>query len=78
MIAYKLIQRGQKDKASKMLNAILDVDKSNGQALTLRAGLALEAKNYDAAIIDLRTVTRDSPTAFNALVMLASAHENAG
>ncbi len=78
MIAYKLIQRGQKVEASKMLNAILDVDKSNGQALTLRAGLALEAKNYDAAIIDLRTVTRDSPTAFNALVMLASAHENAG
>lgn len=78
MIAYKLIQAGKKEEASKMLNAILDLDKSNGQALTLRAGLALEAKNYDAAIIDLRTVTRDSPTAFNALVMLASAHESSG
>lgn len=78
MIAYKLIQAGKKEEASKMLNAILGLDKSNGQALTLRAGLALEAKNYDAAIIDLRTVTRDSPTAFNALVMLASAHESSG
>lgn len=78
MIAYKLIQAGKKEEASKMLNAILDLDKSNGQALTLRAGLALEAKNYDAAIIDLRTVTRDSPTAYNALVMLASAHESSG
>ncbi len=78
MIAYKLIQAGKKEEASKLLNAILDADKSNGQALTLRAGLALEAKNYDAAIIDLRTVTRDSPTAYNALIMLASAHENSG
>lgn len=78
MIAYKLIQAGKKAEASKLLNAILDLDKSNGQALTLRAGLALEDKNYDAAIIDLRTVTRDSPTAYNALVMLASAHEKAG
>ncbi len=78
MIAYKLIQKGQKVEASKILNDIINKDKSNGPALTLRAGLALEAKNYDAAIIDLRTVTRDSPTAFNALVMLASAHENAG
>ncbi|WP_020168532.1 MULTISPECIES: tetratricopeptide repeat protein [Methylotenera] len=78
MIAYKLIQAGKKEEASKMLNAILKADKSNGQALTLRAGIALEAKNYDAAISDLRTVTLDSPTAFGAMVMLASAHENSG
>ena len=78
MIAYKLIQAGKKEEASKILNDILESDKSNGPALTLRAGLALEAKNYDAAIIDLRTVTRDSPTAYNALVMLASAYENSG
>ena len=78
MIAYKLIQSGKKEEASKILNEILEADKSNGPALTLRAGLALEAKNYDAAIIDLRTVTRDSPTAYNALVMLASAYENSG
>ncbi|MES2501446.1 MAG: tetratricopeptide repeat protein [Pseudomonadota bacterium] len=78
LIAYKLIQAGKKDEASKILNAILEDDKTNGQALTLRAGLALENKNYDAAILDLRTVTRDSPTAFNALLMLASAHEKAG
>ena len=78
MIAYKLIQAGKKDEASKILNLILEDDKTNGQALTLRAGLALEDKNYDAAILDLRTVTRDSPTAFNAVLMLASAHEKAG
>ncbi len=78
LIAYKLIQAGKKDEAIKMLNAILAEDKTNGQALTLRAGIALENKNYDAAILDLRTVTRDSPTAYNALLMLASAHEKAG
>lgn len=78
MIAYKLIQAGKKNEAIKMLNSILESDKSNGPALTLRASLALEEKNYDAAISDLRTVTLDSPTAFGAMVMLASAHENSG
>lgn len=78
MIAYKLIQAGKKEEASKLLNTILTADKTNGQALTLRARLALEDKNYDAAIIDLRTVTRDSPEAYGALVMLAAAHENSG
>lgn len=78
MIAYKMIKAGKKEEASKILNTILEADKSNGQALTLRAGLALEAKDYDAAIIDLRSVTRDSPTAYNALVLLASAYENSG
>ena len=78
MVAYKLIQAGKKDEASKMLNAILEEDLTNGQALTLRAGIALENKNYDAAILDLRTVTRDSPTAYNAVLMLATAHEKAG
>ncbi|MES2636318.1 MAG: tetratricopeptide repeat protein [Pseudomonadota bacterium] len=78
MIAYKLIKAGKKDQATKILNSIIEADKANGQALTLRAGLALEDKNYDAAISDLRTVTRDSLNAYGALVMLASAYENSG
>ena len=77
-IAYKLIRAGKKSEASKILNTILAADKSYGQALTLRASLALEAKDYDAAIIDLRTVLRDSPEANGAALMLASAHESSG
>lgn len=78
LIAYKLIRAGKKDEASKMLNAILDIDKRNEQALTLRASLALDAKNYDAAIVDLRTVLRDAPDESGVSLMLASAHENSG
>ena len=54
LIAYKLILAGKKVEASKLLNTILEADKTNQQALTLRANLAIDAKNYDAAIADLR------------------------
>ncbi len=76
--AYNFTQAGKIDEAKILLNSILDKDKSNGQALILRASLALEAKNYDAAIIDLRTVLRDSPDASDAALMLAQAHESSG
>ena len=78
LIAYKLILAGKKDEASKLLNTILAADKSNQQALTLRANLALEAKNYDAAIADLRAVIGDSPDFSKASLMLATAHEASG
>lgn len=78
LMAYKLILADNKPEAEKLLNAILDIDKRNEQALTLRANLALEAKNYDSAIVDLRTVLRDSPDNVTAALMLANAHEAAG
>ena len=78
LIAYQLMGEGKNTEASKMLNTILDADKSNSLALTLRANLAMQAKNYDAAISDLRLVLRDSPDTSNAALMLASAYESAG
>ena len=78
LIAYQLMGEGKNTEASKMLNAILDADKSNSLALTLRANLAMQAKNYDAAISDLRAVLRDSPDTSNAALMLANAYESAG
>lgn len=78
LIAYKLVSIGKKPEAEKLLNNILDIDKRNEQALILRANLAIEARNYDAAIVDLRTVLRDSPDNAAAALMLATAHEQAG
>ncbi len=78
VIAYKLIREGKKEEASKILESILASDKSFGQALTLRASMALASKDYDAAIIDLRTVLRDSPESSGAGLMLANAHESTG
>lgn len=76
--AYKLMKAGKTDEATKILNEILETDKSNTQALTLRASIALQAKHYDAAISDLRTVLRDSPEASGSALMLAFAYENSG
>ena len=76
LIAYNLIQQGKRDAAIKLLDTILEKDKANGQALTIRAGLAIDTKNYTAAISDLRTVLRDTPEASGAALMLASAFES--
>lgn len=78
LIAYKLMADGKNADAGKVLNDILGADKSNSLALTLRANLALQAKNYDAAISDLREVLRDSPDSSNPALMLASAYESSG
>ena len=78
LTAYNLILAGKKDEANKLLNKILEADKSNQQALTLRANLAIDAKNYDAAIADLRAVLSDSPDYSKASLMLATAHEASG
>jgi cellulose synthase operon protein C len=77
LIAYQLMGAGKNAEASTILNTILDADKSNSLALTLRANLAMQAKNYDAAISDLRVVLRDSPDTSNAALMLANAYESA-
>jgi cellulose synthase operon protein C len=78
LIAQKLIRTGKKEEAVRVLDTILVDDKTNQLALTLRASLAIEDKNYDSAISDLRTVLRDSPDASGAAYMLAIAHESAG
>ena len=78
MIAYNLIQRGKTQEATKLLDEILAEDKSNGQALMIKASLAMQAKNYAAAIADLRTVTRDTPDFSKASLMLATAYNSSG
>lgn len=78
MLAYKLLTSGKNDEANKLIADVLENDQNNQQALLLRAGQQIDAKNYDAAIIDLRTVLRDSPENHTAAYMLASAHERAG
>ncbi len=78
LIAYKLIKNNNKEEASKLITQILNVDKRNEQALLLKAGLSVDAKDYEGAINDLRTILRDSPNSERALMMLATAHEAAG
>jgi cellulose synthase operon protein C len=76
--ASKLVRLGKKEEAKKVVDALLAIDKRNEQALTLKAGFEIEAKNYDAAIVDLRTILRDNPDYSKAALMLAWAHESSG
>jgi cellulose synthase operon protein C len=78
LIAQKLLREGKKTEATKVIAEILEEDKTNQLALTLRAGIEMDENNFDAAISDLRTVQRDSPDAAGASYMLAMAHERAG
>ena len=78
IIAYNLIQQGKKQEADKLLDYILAADKSNGQALMIKASLAMQAKNYAAAIANLRTVLRDTPEFSKASLMLAKAYNSSG
>jgi len=76
--AGKLVRLGKKEEARKIVNEILAIDQRNEPALTLKAGFEIEAKNYDAAIVDLRTILRDNPDFSKAALMLAWAHESSG
>lgn len=78
LMAYKHMQAGNKAEAVKILNVILNIDNRNEQALTLRANIALEDKNYEAAIADLRTILKEAPNSAGAALMLANAYERAG
>ena len=76
MIASKLIKNGKTDEAAKLLNETLKEDRGNEQALMLRAGIAMKAKNYDAAIIDLRAAIKESADPSAPTFMLAKVHES--
>ena len=78
IIASKLIKIGKSDEAAKLLNDILKTDSGNEQALMLRAGIAMTAKNYDAAIIDLRAAIKESTDPSAPTFMLAKVHESTG
>lgn len=76
--AGKLARLGKKEEAKKIVEEVLAIDKRNEPALTLKAGFEIDAKNYDAAIVDLRTILRDNPDFSKASLMLAYAHESSG
>ncbi len=78
MLAAFALGNGDKKKASELVEEVLNKDKSNEQALLIKAGLLLEDKKTDDAIATLRIVTRETPNSSRALLMLAKAHEMAG
>jgi cellulose synthase operon protein C len=78
MLAEKFIRLGKSVDAINLINKILQKDNRNQQALILRANLAIDAKDYESAIADLRIVVTDSPKSNLTALMLAQAYEGVG
>ena len=78
LLAGMLLLNGDKPAAQRRIDEVLAGDQRNEQGLLLKAGLAIDARQFDQAIADLRTILRDSPSSPRALLMLAKAHELTG
>jgi tetratricopeptide (TPR) repeat protein len=72
------IKAGKLDNARQLVNEVLAHDKANENALLLLAGFKINDEEYDAAIIDLRTVLRDNPRSAKALGLLGQAYSIKG
>ena len=68
-----LIQNN-KEKGEMLLDEVLVVDNANSNALLLRSGLRIKAKNLDGAVSDLRIVLRDKPDSDEAMVKMGQAY----
>lgn len=77
-LAAALLADGDKKAATMLVQEILAKDQRNEQGLLLKAGMAIDARNLDQAISDLRTILRDVPDSARALLLLGKAHELAG
>jgi tetratricopeptide (TPR) repeat protein len=66
------------DAASGLVAEILETDARNGDALRLRASIAMEKEQYDPAIADLRQALNDQPKSTELMQGLALAYERKG
>ena len=78
LLAVALLARGDKPGARALVADVLAKDQHNEQGLLLKAGMAIDEHQLDAAIADLRILLRDVPDSARALLLLAKAHELAG
>lgn len=77
-LAELLLTHHDRAKAEVLVRQALEKDARNERALLLRAAMAIEDQQLDAAIADLRTILRDAPGSAQALLLLGQAHELQG
>lgn len=77
-LAAMLLTSGDKKGALPLIQQVLAKDQRNEQGLLLKASIAIDDRQLDQAIADLRTILRDVPNSARALLMLGKAHELAG
>ena len=74
-IARTLLQRGEEDEASALIDEILAADERNTAALIKRATVRINTEDFDNAIVDLRTALDNDPDSTDAMLMMAAAFE---
>ena len=78
LLAAEMMLHGDKKSAAGMVDEILAQDKRNEQALIVKASLEMDARKFDEAIVDLRTILRDVPNSARAFLLLAQANDESG
>ena len=77
-IALVELRKGNRDRASTLIDEVLAQDKSNENALLMQAGLQIADGKFDDAIVSARTVLRDNPDSIKALGLLGQAYSASG
>ena len=77
-LALLNLRAGEIEKARSLVNEVLEHDKGNESALLMQAGFKINDRQYDDAIVDLRTVLRDNPESLKALILLGQAYQANG
>lgn len=75
LLAGMWLAKGDKAAAQSLIREVLAGDQRNEEGLLLKAKLALDERQIDQAVADLRTILRDSPNSPRALLLQAKAHE---
>lgn len=73
MASYQLAHNDKRE-AQALIEQMLARDARNEEALSLRAGIAVEERRLDDAVSDLRTILRDAPDSPSANLQLARTH----
>ncbi len=72
------ISRGEIEAGSALINAVVEDEPDNAEALLIRAGLRVRERKFEDAIADVRTVLRKEPQNQRAMLLLARTHTLAG
>lgn len=77
-LAQLAIADGEEARATSFIEAVLEEDSQNVEALALRAVLAIEDYRPQDAIADLRVALEEDPENARLMLLEAQAHERAG
>lgn len=77
-LAVLSLRAGDAEKARGYVDEVLTNDPGNENGLLLRAGFKISDRQYDDAIVDLRTVLRDNPDSVKALGLIGQAYDATG